>query len=86
MTKITIYHVQRAITPKAGKPVMVHVSCTHLMVVNISVKFHENTSNGFQVMGWTQYYDQNHYLQCSKGHNFKIRKNTAMVLDLHIVS
>ena len=43
-----------------------------LMVPNISVKFHETTWNGFKVTKRTQVYDQNHYLQCSKGHNSKV--------------
>ena len=43
------------------------------MVENISVKFHEIISNDIQGMGRSQFYDKNHYLQCSKGHNSKGR-------------
>ena len=54
MTKITIYNVQRAITPKVGKPQLWFLCSAHgLMVVNISVKFCKNISNSFEVTGWT---------------------------------
>ena len=45
MTKITIYTVQR-VTPKVGKPQLWFLfSACNLMVLIISVKFRENTSN-----------------------------------------
>ena len=49
-TKITIFNVQRTITPKVGKP-QLHFSCSaHLfMVVNISVKLRKNILYGFQI-------------------------------------
>ena len=43
-------NVQMAITPKAGKPQLWCLSSACcLMVVNISVKFRKNISNGFHV-------------------------------------
>ena len=35
-------------------------SACRLIVVNISAKFGDNISNGFQVTGRTRFYDQNH--------------------------
>ena len=62
MTEITIYYVQRAMTPKAEKnKVKVLCSASCLIVVNISVEFHENISNGFHVRGRTLLYNQNYY-------------------------
>ena len=47
-TKITIYKVQRAITPEVGKQNLLFLcSACCLIMVNISVKFLENISNGF---------------------------------------
>ena len=59
MREITFYNVQWATTPKAGKPELWFLCSTcHLMVLYISVKFHENISNGFQVSKWTQFCDR----------------------------
>ena len=44
MTKITVYHVQKAVTPKVGKPQLWFLCSAHRLVVNISVKFRENIS------------------------------------------
>ena len=41
------------------------------MLVNISMKFHEDIFNGLKVLEWTQFCHRNCYLQCSKGHNSK---------------
>ena len=60
MTKITIYNGQRVVNQKASKPQLMFglglglCSARCLMVVNISVKFRENTSNGFYVTGRTR--------------------------------
>ena len=44
MTEITIYNIQRAITPKVCEPKLLFLcSACRLMVVTISVKFHEIT-------------------------------------------
>ena len=48
MTKITIYNVQRAVTGKVGKQELLFLCFTRRHVVlNISVKFLVNISNGF---------------------------------------
>ena len=49
MTGITIYNVQRAVTPKAGNLVLWFLcSAHHIMVIYICIKFQANISNGFQ--------------------------------------
>ena len=50
------------------------------MVVNISMMFHENISNGFQATGPTRFYNHNHCLQCSKAYYSKSKKITVIVL------
>ena len=47
-------------------------STRRLMLVNISMKFHEDILNGFQVTERTRFCHWNCYLQSSKGHNSKI--------------
>ena len=70
-------NVQRAITPKVGKPelrFMCSVLC--LMVLYICVKFHENITNGIRVKERTLVHGKNslfQYLYCSKGCNSKSR-------------
>ena len=50
-----IVNIQRAITPKVGKPeVWLICSACHLMVFNICVKFHEYMSSQFKVMERTR--------------------------------
>ena len=39
------------------------------MLVNISMKFHEDILNGLKVIERTQFCHRNCYLQSSKGHN-----------------
>ena len=79
MTQITIYNVQRAITPKVGKPQLWFLcSACCLMVVNIHVNFHENISNGFQGMGRTRFYDQTKFMvlvfcTLSRGVNISVK-------------
>ena len=55
---MTIYNVEKAITPQVGKAELwfLFAACHH-MVLDISVKFHENISKGFQVIEWTQFCD-----------------------------
>ena len=54
MTEITIYNVHWATTQKIGKPELWSIcSAHHLMVLYISVKFHDHNSNSFQVTEWT---------------------------------
>ena len=42
------------------------------MLVNISMKYHEDTLNNLKVIERTQFCHRNCYLQSSKGHNSKI--------------
>ena len=42
------------------------------MLVNISMKFHEDILNGLKAKEWTQFCHRNSYLPSSKGHNSKI--------------
>ena len=58
-----------------------HSVCHH-MVLNISVKFHEDVLNGFKVIEWTLFCHRNCYLQSSKGHNSKSIYPRDMVLAL----
>ena len=74
MTTITIYNVQRAMTPKVGKPQLrFFCSARRLMAVNISVKFRTNISNGFKL----------HYFVTDRQRdgclNSKSRKTTVIV-------
>ena len=55
MTGITIYNVQRVVTPKAGNSEFL-VFCASIMVINICIKFQESISNGFQVTERTHIY------------------------------
>ena len=50
------------------------------MLVNICMKFHEDTLNGFKVTERTQFCLRNCYLQSSKGHNSKSINTRVMVL------
>ena len=66
MSGITIYNIQRAVTPKAGNLELWFLcSAHHIIVVYICIKFQENISNGFQVTEWT------HILQKSLFSMFK---------------
>ena len=50
MTGITIYNVQRAVTPKVGNPKLWFLcSAPYIIVIYICTKFKENISNGFKV-------------------------------------
>ena len=74
MTRITIYNVQRAVTPKAGNLELQFLcSAHHIIMIYICIKFRENISNGFQVT------ERIHILQ-KKGHNSKSRLTSVMVL------
>ena len=50
------------------------------MLVNISMKFHEDILNGLKVRERTQFCHRNCYLQSSKGHNSKNIYPRIMVL------
>ena len=53
--EITIVKFQRGITPKMYRQVLLFLcSAHHLIMLYISMKFHENILNGFQVIERTQ--------------------------------
>ena len=58
-----------------------HSAC-HPMLVNISMKFHEDILNGLKVIEQTQFCPRNCYLQNSKGHNSNNIYPRVMVLAL----
>ena len=69
-----------AITPKVGKPKLRFMfSARFLLVFYVCVKFHENTSNFFQLTKWTRVHGRNGYVQCLKGNNSKRRQTRVMV-------
>ena len=50
MVEMAMFNVQRAITPKVGKPELQFMcSASRLIVLYICVKFHENVRNGIRV-------------------------------------
>ena len=66
--KMTIVKFQRGITIKLyRKELWFLCSASHLMMLYISVTFHDNILNGFQVIKWTR----NYYSLISKGNNSK---------------
>ena len=66
MTGITIYNVQRLVTPKAGNSELWFLwSAHHIMVIYIGIMFQENTSHSFQVT------ERTHILQKSLFSMFK---------------
>ena len=55
MVEMDIFIIQRAITLKVGElELWFMCSACRLMLFNICVKFHENTSRGFKVMEQTR--------------------------------
>ena len=74
------FNVQRALTPKIAKPVLLFMCSAHrLIVLYICVKFCENISNGFQLTERTRVHGRNGYVQCSKGNNFQSRQTRVTV-------
>ena len=70
MTEITIYNVQRSVTPKLGKQKLWFLFSTcSLMVLFICATFHKNIPKGFQVTEQTQVFDGDHCFQCLMGDN-----------------
>ena len=79
MTGITIYNVQRVVTPKAGdSELCVLCSAHHIMVIYICIKFQENILNSFQATEWTHIL-QTSLVSSSKGHNSKSRLSRCTV-------
>ena len=69
---------------------MLH-SARRLMLVNICMKFYDDTLNGFKVTERTRFYLRNCYLQSSKGHNSKsahrlMMLNTCMKFYEHVLN
>ena len=52
------------------------------MLVNISIKFHEDILNGLKVIEGIQFCHRNCYLQSSKGHNSKNIYQRILVLAI----
>ena len=60
MVEMAIFNIQRAITPKVGKPKLrLMCSARCLMVLYICVKFRENITNGIRVMERTRVHGRN---------------------------
>ena len=75
MLEMTLFNVQRAITPEVGKLELWFMCSAHrLMVFYICVKFHEIIKNCIRVMERTRVHGRNCYVQCSKGNNSKSRQ------------
>ena len=86
MVEMTMFNVQRAITPNEGTPelqFMCSASC--LMVLYICVKFCENITHGIRVMERTRVHSRNGYVQCSKGNN-SISRQTRVTLHVFCTS
>ena len=80
MIEMAMFNVQRAITPKVGKPELRFMcSARCLIMLYICVKFHENISNDLHLTERTQVHGRNGYAQCSKGNNCKSRQTRVTV-------
>ena len=72
--------VQRDVTQVSIQELWFLHSACRLMLVNICMKFHEDTLNGFKVTERTRFCLRNCYLQSSKGHNSKRTKQELRFL------
>ena len=54
IVEMAMFNVQRAITPKVGKPELLLMCSARLMMLYICFKFGENISEGIRVMERTQ--------------------------------
>ena len=78
-----MFNVQRATTPKVGKPELQFIcSACSILVFYICMKCCENIKNGIRVMERTRVYGKLGYVQCSKDNNSKSRQTRVMV---HVV-
>ena len=83
VTGTATYNVQRGITLKVYIQKLWFLrSARCLMLINISMKFHEDILNGFQVTEQTRFCHWNCSLQSSKGHNSKTIYPRVMVLAI----
>ena len=79
MTGITIYNVQRVVTPNTDNSELWFLcSAHHIMVIHICMKFQENISNSFQVTERIHIV-QKWLVQSSKGNNSKSRQTRVTV-------
>ena len=77
---MTMFSVQRAITPKVGKAELrCMCSAGRLIMFYICVKFRENVTNCIRVMERTRVHGRNGCVQCSKGNNSVSRKPRVTV-------
>ena len=83
MVEMAIFNIQRAIINKICKPELWFLCSAHpIIVLYISMKFHENISNDIEDIERTHVYGGNGHFQYSKGNNSKSRKTrvTAHVI------
>ena len=78
MVEMAITQCSKGNNFKNRKP-RVMCSAHRLIVLYISVKFHVNISNSFQVTEPIQVHGRDGYIQCSKGNNSRTRKPNVMV-------
>ena len=75
MVEMATFNVQRAITPKVGKPELWFIcSASRLIVLYIFVKFRENILKSFQLTERTRVHGRNGYVQCPKSNNSNVGK------------
>ena len=87
MVEMAIFNIQRAITPKVcNRELRFLRSVRRLMVLNICVKCHENTLNGFEVTERTHVCSKIAIFQCSKGNNSDRMQFRVTVLALCTLS
>ena len=80
MVEMAMFNIQRAITPKIGKPALRFMCSAHrLIVIYICLEFRENVLYGFQLIERTQVQGTNGYVLCSKGNNSKSRQTRVTV-------
>ena len=75
IVEMIMFNVQRAITPKVGKPGLQFMCFARRFIVFcICVKFPENILNSFQLTVCTQVHGRNDFVHCSKDNNSKRSK------------
>ena len=80
MVRMAMFNVQRAITPKVGKPELRFIySARRLIVLYICMKFRENILNRFQLNKRIREHSRNGYVQCIKGNISKSRQTRVTV-------
>ena len=74
-----MFNVQRAITPKVGKPELQIICSARLIVHYICVNCRENITDDIGVMERTRVLGRNGCVQSSKGNNFISKQSRVMV-------